>query len=93
MSYKYRSLVYPSCMLPQPSANTAVLKLDMHQLGLKKIKVAISNPPKRAEQPMEAGPMRMEMGDSDPVQLAVQFVKPSFVPTRVQQRQDPTNPL
>ena len=80
-------------MHSQPSANTAVLKLDEYQLGPKKIEVAISNPPKKADQPTEAGPMRMELGNTDPVQLAVQFVKPSFMPTRVQQRQDPTNPL
>ena len=31
----------------QSSANAAVMKLDRHQLGLKNINVAISNPPKR----------------------------------------------
>ena len=69
------------------------MKLDTHQLGLKLINVAISNPPKRGE---EVG--RKEGGERDTVRHTAQrqeeekmeeggFVKPSFVPRVVKQEQ------
>ena len=75
---------------PQSSANAAVLKLDNHQLGLKSINVAISNPPKRGggegEMPTQAAQKpeveRREEGG---------FVKPTFLPRVMKQEQ--SNPL
>ena len=79
------------------SANAAVMKLDTHQLGLKLINVAISNPPKRG---VEVG--RKEGGgggvERDTVRHTAKrqeeekmeeggFVKPSFIPRIVKQEQ------
>ena len=84
----------------QSSANAAVMKLDGHQLGLKNINVAISNPPKRGG---EVG--RKEGGEGgverDTARHTAQrqeeekmeeggFVKPSFVPRVV--KRDQGNP-
>ena len=46
----YRSFAHVVIVVspPQSSAKEAVMKLDNHQLGLKRLKVAISNPPKRS---------------------------------------------
>ena len=84
------------------SANAAVMKLDGHQLGLKNIDVAISNPPKRGE---EVG--RKEGGEGggggverDTARHTTQkqeeekmeeggFTKPSFVPRVVKQEVNP----
>lgn len=55
---------YPTCMslCPQSSASAAVLKLSDLRLGMKKLKVAISNPPKRPEG--EGGEAREKVGSS-----------------------------
>ena len=51
------------------------MKLDEYQLGVKRIKVAISNPPKRAEGDF---PTSREGGRED----SDGFKKPSFIPSQ-----------
>ena len=65
----------------QSSAKEAVMKLDNYQLGLKRLNVAISNPPKKATAAAtnyptegEAPANKLGGGDSDG------FKKPSFIP-------------
>ena len=50
------------------------MKLDEYQLGVKRIKVAISNPPKRAA---ATGEGEVPKDDSGSV-----FKKPAFIPTQ-----------
>lgn len=56
------------------------MKLDNHQLGLKRLKVAISNPPKKAvtatNYPTEGGTPTNKSGGGD----SDGFKKPSFIP-------------
>ena len=56
------------------------MKLDNHQLGLKRIKVAISNPPKKSaaatNYPTEGGTPANKLGGGG----SDRFKKPSFIP-------------
>ena len=74
------------------------MKLDTHQLGLKLINVAISNPPKRGvevgrKEEGEGGVERDTVRHTTSVQrqedkkMEGGFVKPSFVPRVVKQEQ------
>ena len=72
------------------------MKLDTHQLGLKLINVAISNPPKRGEEVgrKEGGVERDTARHTAHVQRQEEekmeeggFVKPSFIPRVVKQEQ------
>ena len=64
-----------SCM--QSSANIAVARLNNHELGLKRIRVAISKPPRGQK----------VTGESSK-EMKAEFVRPSFVPRGVQRQGD-----
>ena len=52
------------------------MKLDNHQLGLRRLKVAISNPPKRAATATNYPAEREDKGGGD----SDGFKRPSFIP-------------
>ena len=67
-----------------------MLQYDNHLLGLKRLKVAISNPPKRGESTNRAtgkgaqfGDGSFQKGQSELIRGDVTFVRPSFVPSRL----------
>ena len=78
----YRSFAHVVIVVSplQSSAKEAVMKLDNHQLGLKRIKVAISNPPRKSaaatNYPTEGGTPANKQGGGD----SDGFKKPSFIP-------------
>ena len=79
--------------LLQSSAGSAVLQLDNHLFGSKRLKVAISNPPKRkgdGEFSNRAGGQsgQLKGGSSllkqaGPIRDVVNFVRPAFIPARL----------
>ena len=85
----------------QSSVGTAVMQLDNHLLGLKRLNVAISNPPKRkgdsessnraAGQGAQFSHGSSQLKQAGPIREVVNFVRPTFVPSRLK-TQDPSQP-
>ena len=61
------------------------MKLDEYQLGVKRIKVAISNPPKRAAATGEGEVPKDDSGSG--------FKKPAFIPTQARRPHPHSDPL
>ena len=61
-------------------------KLNSHFLGLKKISVAISNPPGSSSVSMETTAMEEEVVVGGPGKKEGEFAKPTFIPRRAMKK-------